>query len=79
MWTNYKTADEALAAAEKYAAENGPIEFDGMNCNDYKEDHEVECDGWDGFDRRCNCGNRRVSWDIEKNIDGSFYAQARAY
>ena len=79
MWKNYKTADEALAAAEKYTAENGSIRFEGMNCNDYKDEAEPECTGWDGFDRRCDCGNRRVSWDIEKNPDGSFYAQARAY
>ena len=80
MHKSYKTAEEAAAAAEKYAAENGPIEFDGMNCNDYKEDHEVECAGWDGeWYRRCECGNRRVSWDIEKNPDGTFYAVARAY
>jgi hypothetical protein len=79
MSENYPTAEEAEAAARKYAEENGPIIFDGMNCNDYKEDHEVECDGWDGDDRRCECGNRRVSWDIEKTVDGKFYAVARAY
>lgn len=28
--------------------------FDGMNCDD--------CPGWDGESRRCQCGNRRVSW-----------------
>ena len=72
MHGKYNTADEALAAAEKYAVENGSVEFDGdQECN--------HCIGWDGFDRRCDCGNRRVSWDIEKNLDGSFYAQARAY
>jgi len=75
----HATAEDALAAAEKYARENGPIEFDGMNCNHYKEEDEVECGGWDGEDRRCECGNRRVSWDIQKNSDGSFAAWARAY
>jgi hypothetical protein len=79
MYNTYPTIDEAITAAEKYATENGPIEFDGMNCNHYKDDDEVECDGWDGFDRRCNCGNRRVSWDVEMNKDGSYYVSARAY
>lgn len=79
MWSTYKTEEEALAAGEKYARENGPIEFDGMNCNDYLEDGQAECDGWDGEDRRCNCGNRRVSWDVNKNSDGSFYVTACAY
>lgn len=78
--TDYETPDEAVAAAEKYATENGGVDtFDGMNCNDYKDESEPECTGWDGFDRRCDCGNRRVSWDVEKNPNGRFYAVARAY
>jgi hypothetical protein len=79
MNDDYATPEEAEAAARKYAEENGPIIFDGMNCNDYKDEDEVECDGWDGDDRRCNCGNRRVYWEIEKTIEGRFYAEARAY
>lgn len=79
FYTTYNTAEEAEAAAIAYAEENGSIEFDGMNCNDFKGDDEIECDGWDGVSRRCNCGNRRVYWDIEKNLDGSFAAWARAY
>jgi len=72
MHRKYNTADEAAAAAEKYAAENGPIEFDG-------DSECVDCAGWDGVSRRCDCGNRRVSWDIESNPDGTFYVVARAY
>lgn len=35
--------------------------FDGdANCNDLNGD----C-AWDGIDRRCNCGNRRVSWTCD--------------
>lgn len=80
MYKSYPSAAEAVTAAEQYARENGGVDtFDGMNCNDYKEAHEPECTGWDGFDRRCDCDNRRVSWDIEKNPDGTFYAVARAY
>lgn len=25
----------------------------------------TECPGWDGLDRRCECGNRRVYWTID--------------
>jgi len=31
------------------------IGFDGQNCED-------PCEGWNPKDRRCQCGNRRVSW-----------------
>lgn len=31
-------------------------DFDGKNCD--------ECPGWDGSSRRCECGNRRVSWSL---------------
>jgi len=34
---------------------DGYISFDGQNCED-------ECAGWNSKDRRCECGNRRVSW-----------------
>ena len=76
--SSYDTPEEAEAAAMEYVNQNGgTISFDGMNCNDYLV--PAECDGWDGESRRCECGNRRVSWDIEKNLKGKFYATARAY
>ena len=78
MYGQYKTQEEAEAAAIAYAKENGPINFDGMNCNDYKEDHEVDCDGWDGVSRRCECGNRRVYWETDM-INGLFTVVATAY
>jgi len=38
----------------------GVDEFDGdENCGEYGE-----CGGWDGESRRCNCGNRRVYWEM---------------
>ena len=47
------------------------IDFSGQNCED-------ECAGWNPKDRRCECGNRRVSWTDEysdfKNM--SIYAEA---
>lgn len=43
----------------------GDILFSGQNCDD--------CAGWDGLSRRCNCGNRRVSWTIDHNFP---YAEA---
>ena len=42
---------------EKREAEigDGYIGFSGQNCED-------ECEGWNPQHRRCQCGNRRVSW-----------------
>jgi hypothetical protein len=79
MYKPYDTEEEAETAAKTYAKLNGSIDFDGMNCNDYKDEHEPECTGWDGDDRRCDCGNRRVYWEVSKNSDGKFYAVAIAY
>lgn len=39
------------------------IEFEGMNCNDFLKPGEPECPGWDGYSRRCKCGNRRVYFE----------------
>lgn len=46
------------------------IEFNGQNCDD--------CAGWDGESRRCDCGNRRVSWEsggtfLEPYVYGEAY------
>jgi hypothetical protein len=49
----------------------GYISFSGQNCED-------ECAGWNPQDRRCECGNRRVSWTDEysdfRNME--IYAEA---
>jgi hypothetical protein len=79
MYETYKTQEEAEAAAIKYVNDNGSINFDGMNCNDYRDEDQPECDGWDGVSRRCNCDNRRVYWCISKNADGLYSADAQAY
>jgi hypothetical protein len=75
----FDTPEEAVKAAEDYAQENGDVEFDGMNCNEWLEEDQIECSGWDGFDRRCTCGNRRVYWEVQKNSDGKYFANATAY
>lgn len=63
-----------IAAEEEAArliAAGGPYDFDGQNCDGYGEgDDWVGCSGWDGDSRRCNCGNRRVSW--QPSWDHSF-------
>ena len=41
-------------------------EFNGFNCNDFGD---RDCKGWDGESRRCQCGNRRVSWEIEGTFE----------
>ena len=79
----FPTEEEALAEAKRQAAEGLLIEFDGQNCNDYLDDEADECDGWDGVDNRCECGNRRVYWEVENYgaTDGEqrWFAIARAY
>ena len=52
---------------------DGYIDFDGQNCED-------ECAGWSPSDRRCSCGNRRVSWSEGYNSDfKNMYIYAEAY
>lgn len=75
MSEGYNTAEEAIQAG----IENGVDEFEGMNCNDYLEDGADECTGWDGESRRCDCGNRRVSWETGQYDNGKFYAFGVAY
>ena len=59
------TAETAASVALRIAGEEkisetmkrAPLSFNGQNC-------EGPCDGWDGESRRCQCGNRRISWEI---------------
>lgn len=48
--------DEEVARRKaELSASGGLVPFDGDdNCED--------CGGWDGEERRCECGNRRVDW-----------------
>jgi hypothetical protein len=66
--TEFHTQDEAYEAT---ANADWQDEFDGMNCD--------SCLGWDGHSRRCDCGNRRVVWDIEQQTSGKWMAIARAW
>ena len=50
------------------------FEFDGFNCD------SDECNGWDGESRRCECGNRRVDWELRGHFcDDDAYVYAEAY
>lgn len=73
-----KTEEEAIAAGIKHCGEYGTIDFDGMNCADAWDEGE-HCMGWDGVDRRCDCGNRRVSWETSQMADGTYAAYGVAY
>ena len=75
----YKTDHEAVEAATSDAQMRDSIPFDGWNCNDYLDDDEIPCSGWDGMSKRCNCDNRRVFWYVTKNKAGFFTAEAVAY
>lgn len=46
-------------------------EFVGKNCDD--------CAGWTVGEHRCDCGNRRMTWDYSKNADGTYYVWPCAY
>lgn len=75
------TADTAVSVAEEIAyeeevarrvAEGGYHGFSGQNC-------DGPCEGWDGESRRCECGNRRVSWtqgDGHRFDEPYIYAEA---
>ena len=77
----YETRELAVAAAEAKSAEMDEtwetVEFAGQNCAESWEEG-ADCEGWDGNDRRCDCGNRRVSWAFSEYPKGvwSFYAEA---
>jgi len=73
-----KTLDEAIEAGIAYCDEYGTIDFDGMNCADAWDEGE-DCMGWDGVDRRCDCGNRRVYWASYQQPDGTFVVYGEAY
>jgi uncharacterized protein YcfJ len=57
-----KKVEEALAAMS-----GGFTGFVG-------DDDCENCRGWNGIDRRCDCGNRRVSW-VDDDM-GGIYAEA---
>lgn len=73
----FNTAEEAIAAAIT-AIGDDYTEFEGMNCNDYGDELD-ECAGWDGTSRRCDCGNRRVSWETYKDEKTGYHAFGVAY
>ena len=64
---------EEVARRIKSLEDSGDyIDFNGNIC-------DGPCEGWDGRSRRCQCGNRRVSWEAGfgftfKNLD--IYAEA---
>jgi len=51
---------------------DGYIGFSGQNCDD-------PCEGWNPKDRRCECGNRRVSWTDEYSDFRNMSIYAEAY
>ena len=53
---------------EKINKMNGIYErvYEDMYCND--------CDGCDGYSRRCECGNRRMTWNLDN--EDNIYAEA---
>lgn len=54
--------DEDVRMIHGWVESDTYVLFDGQNCNDWLDPDEADCLGWDGHSRRCDCGNRRVSW-----------------
>ena len=75
--TTYKTELEVQEAILRVIENGGPDDFSGNNCGDF--DDLNSCLGWDGTSRRCDCGNRRVTWQIEQNELGEYYFYAEAW
>lgn len=63
--------DELVAEKVKDHEENGTLfGFGG-------DDNCEGCGGWDGSSRRCECGNRRVSWEQEGDFKNMYiYGEA---
>lgn len=80
--SSYTTQALAEAAAIEESAKmlvsGDVIEFDGQNC-EYTLEGGAVCEGWDGNDRRCECGNRRVGWSFTECPKGVFSYYAEAY
>ena len=57
---------KALVRRIAQLVQDGKVDFcfAGPACNDVIE--SGKCHGWDGFDERCSCGNRRVSWEWDE-------------
>ena len=63
---------EAAEYYDRHFSQDDLIEFVGSNCKDFDDDMVWDCE-WDGYSRRCVCGNRRVCWNWENSI---LYAEA---
>lgn len=83
MTTTYDTQADALVGAnalsEQMLASSTVIGFDGQNCEYSDMGGGAWCDGWDGNDRRCECGNRRVGWTFLQLTPGKWHFYAEAY
>ena len=78
-YTTQEAAEFAADAESRLMLVNGSvIEFDGQNCAGAWEEGEA-CAGWDGNDRRCECGNRRVGWSFYQANNGVWHYYAEAY
>lgn len=56
---------------EQRIKDGGYFDFNGQNC-------DGPCSGWDGVSHRCDCGNRRVSWESSGGFK-DLYVYAEAY
>lgn len=53
---------DAVMVADYLAAEEEKARQVASGINWSDDGCDASCSGWDGEDRRCGCGNRRVCW-----------------
>lgn len=56
--------DKFAKLVEQYQKDHAGeyVDFGGNNCYDIDDN---ECKGWDMVSRRCECGNRRVAFEMD--------------
>jgi hypothetical protein len=61
-----------IAAATEIAIEEA-IKRENLDSNNFMQfsgdDKCSDCSGWDGKSQRCDCGNRRVSWETDGDFE----------
>lgn len=55
-------SEDGDKAAEEFLSQVIPSIENGEYFQGFDQDNCEDCKGWDGFDRRCQCGARRVYW-----------------
>ena len=65
------TIDEAISRANdiSFIKEVSKVQHSDTYISFNGDDSCENCNGWDGISHRCDCGNRRVIWEFDTDID----------